>query len=156
MHPCQCGCGTLVRHRWVRGHQFRAGRGNKQVDAKIVEQMAQTLVEEPAPAAFQAIPVDGGIVVKPYDGPPAHPASIDHRRWSLAVDRPNTSLANPWIETKCHNCLGKMWTRDPQSTWEYGGICETCDYTLRNELSDYGKQQLGREARAFFDPFKGR
>jgi hypothetical protein len=148
MNLCQCGCGKLVRHRWVRGHQYRAGRGHAPQDAAIVAGIADTLVDDP-PFAVPTEP-------PPAAGPPAHPAPIDRRRWRLAVERPGTPPTNPWIETKCNNCISTMWTRDPLSTWEHGALCDECYYVLTSEVHDHGHRQFNRQERTLHDPFRPR
>jgi hypothetical protein len=88
--------------------------------------------------------------------PPAYPAPIDRRRWRLASERPGTPKTNPWIQTKCHVCLGPMWTRDHTSTWEHGGICEEDEYLLRSEMSTHNRRQFQVQARTYHDPFRPR
>ena len=134
MNLCACGCGKEVKNKWVRGHQYRMGRGNAPLPG-------QEPVPLPGPQA---------------DGPPPYPQSIDRRRWRLASERPGTSPLQPWIETKCHECVSKMWTRDPTSTWEFGGVCEECEYRLRSGMNEQQGRQYNLQARTIHDPFRPR
>jgi hypothetical protein len=107
----------------------------------------ETPEEMPAPAPAAETFVE--------DGPP--PGSIDHRRWRIAAQRPNTPVSNPWIKTNCTNCRLPMWTRDPLSTWEQGGICEECEYVLRSEFHNLNRRQFQTQRRIqFVDPFRPR
>lgn len=140
--PCACGCGELAwgkykRHHyeaWVREHKLYEHSEDPRADA-LVETINQ---------------------VVGYKGPPDHPAPIDHRRWRLASDRPSTPKSNPWIKTKCHECLNEMWTRDPLSTWQHGGFCEECEYMLRTEMQSHGQRHWQIQQRTQVDPFRPR
>lgn len=150
MNLCLCGCNTLVRHRWKRGHQFRAGRGNAQLDATVVGEIAKALDDPPF------VPPDEPLPAAPPNGPPPYPGRIDRMRWRIAAERPGTPPTNPWVETKCHECLGKMWTRDPMSTWEHGGLCDECDYILRSEVQTNNNRRFSLQAHTIWDPFRPR
>lgn len=161
MNFCKCGCGTLVKNMWVRNHQYRVGRGNAPVDPEVSEQITQALVDLPfalpedPPSPDEPPPEEPSPQPVVY-GPPPHPFPLDRRRWRLASERPSTPLSDPWIETKCHNCRERMWTRDPTSTWEQGGICEECDYLLHDKMYDIRRSHLNLQVRAYIDPFRPR
>lgn len=140
---CKCGCGETVAkgRRYKRYHHWR-----KKVIAEPVVLETPVVIAEPQTATE---------VAEPYDGPPAYPATIDRRRWRLAEERPGISPRAPWISTRCTNCREPMWTRDPLSTWEQGGICEECLYITVTEMTDARVKQQNRTvsvARSI-DPF---
>lgn len=129
MNNCGCDCGAQVKGRYKRGHARR----------KVV---------------LAPVPVTPEPLVIAPEGPPAHPLPIDRRRWRLAGERPGTPLTDPWIKTNCQNCLLPMWTRDPLSTWEHGGICEECDYVLRTGMADMRAAQQNRMRALVLNPFR--
>ena len=168
LNPCMCGCGELVRGTFKRGHHGRekhADSDREQIMSDLAKALAKVRPDEPpqidppdvaTPVNNDPAPVAPPPVLTPHQGPPAYPASIDHRRWLLAGERPNTPKTNPWIETKCHACLNPMWTRDPLSTWEHGGVCEECLFVQIGDYYDRARQQFGVQARTIPNPFRPR
>jgi hypothetical protein len=149
---CACGCGRRTWQKWARGHGIRT-MGQEvpaQTAVKLSDGSSGTTAEVPAYKSSETP------LVSIIDGPPMHPAPIDRRRWRIASERPGTPLTAPWIATRCHNCRNPMWTRDPLSTWEHGGMCEEDDYILRSELADHGRKQFQQQARTYHDPFRPR
>ena len=67
--------------------------------------------------------------------------------------RPNTPVSGPWMKTNCGNCAGVMWTRDPLSTYEKGGVCDECLYLLTDSLYDQRGKQWQVQRRTFHNPF---
>ena len=134
MNPCAFGCGEMVAKTYKRGHHFR----KKHPLLMVVDMEPQTVVFSQV-ADLQ------------FEGPPLHPLPIDRRRWRLAEERPGTPPQDPWLKTQCHSCLNPMWTRDPLSTWEHGGLCEECAYVVRE---DVGRTNMHfRDAPKFHNPF---
>lgn len=147
--PCSCGCGALTWGTFKRGHEqaFLEGKPPPaDTNVSILEDELE-LSSEP-----EALPVSAPSIA---DGPPVG-GPIDRRRWRLASERPNIPKTDPWIKTKCHGCLSPMWTHDPLSIWEQGGVCEECDYIIRTQLSVNDKRQFGVQQRVLHDPFRPR
>jgi hypothetical protein len=143
MNQCACGCGRETAKIWAPGHNRK----------KVGDQLNPTLVEQLAPEPKpEPVPVQPNV----EGGPPPHPAPIDRRRWRLASEKPGTSLTNPWIATKCHRCLLPMWTHDQQTTWEQGGLCEECAYTLITERGVHQWHHFQVQQHRLVDPFRPR
>jgi hypothetical protein len=182
---CKCGCGAkpnrgkdFLPYHHLRLRKKMALGELKEALTKPVETGA---LETNLPAAIEAekfltqhesalfdgpSAVIGAVELNPFpnpvfklveDGPPAYPAAIDRRLWRLAEDRPNTPPTNPWIETKCGNCLERMWARDPEATWERGGLCQECLYYIVSEQTQARVNAQNRTAptRRGYDPFSG-
>jgi len=127
-NKCACGCGELTWGEYRQGHREQPVR-------PFELNLSPDVSRETLP-----------------EGPP--PGPVDHRRWRLAAERPGTNPASAWIKTRCCMCKYEMWTRDPLSTWEHGGVCEEDEYILREELATYGRKQFQQQARTFHDPFR--
>lgn len=136
---CICGCGEKV---WDRGS---LKRGHPIDPPNVSRETLEVAVADPLPAP-PVVDASASILGPPPDG------SIDRRLWRLATDRPSTPKSNPWIGTRCHECKQPMWTKDPLSTWEKGGICEECFWILTDAQVSTTNQQY--RARVYRDPFR--
>ena len=145
--PCCCGCGedvtmlaTSEATEWYKkGH--RENPVAPPAPTGGFDELVETLSAPPEVSRET-----------PPDGPPPYPAQLDRRRWRIASERPNILVTSPWIKTQCRNCVLPMWTRDPLSMWEKGGVCEECDYILRSELHEQRHQRM--RSRRMLDLFR--
>lgn len=122
----------------------------EQVTAPVAEQPpVQAAAPEPAPA-----PAPAPVAPTPVFGPPEN-GSIDRRLWRLASERSGPKSGG-WLKTQCRNCVLPMWTRDPMSLWENGGICEECHFLYVSEMQTGDRRQFQIQARTYHDPFRPR